>query len=346
MKKIIGVVAVIALISMIGTVISFFALDYYKISTAQNRWKTQTIIIGEEKVAEKIEDALEDGITAAEDMGEAVEEAAESIAENAERAAEDIVNSLLESRIYDFTSEIVDKAVDGSFYGLGNAFRAIGEEDGYLTREIIEQKENSVLRSWTQEMEGVEIKKIKADLANFNIVLARTREKAIEVHLTGTDKSAYELQIGLVPEAEYHILDKKKRINWSGGIIKPYTLYLLLPDEYKGEIDVDIVNGNVVAIWQKNDMEIDLTNGNVVLDQKQNTNLSIEITNGNIIVDTADKLDAEVEIEVTNGMIIGFDFLKETKGISKKYKKIYGNGRYEMNLNVVNGTIIGNAAEK
>lgn len=341
MKKLIGIVAIVTLVAMLGTVVSFLTLDLYKFVNAGSRlWRQYR---DDERVREVLEEAGDQLETALDKMSDGLEQSLETVGDT----ISDKIDNLEDYDWgYDFIWGTADQLMEkgGKAINMNEILKKAGVADGYLTEEAITRNHKKILEKWTQSVEEASVKEIKIDADDVNLVIGRTKAKEIEVYLAGSEKweedyrSAIDWKTELTTEGEYRVFSRskktetEKKLRWQS-----YTLYLLLPEACQAEVEADIVNGNVVGAWQQTKMKIELTNGNVVLNQVKNNDLSVQLTNGNIIASLPKELNAEVEIKVTNGLIIGFG------GISvRDHQVVYGQGRYEIDLETINGNIIGN----
>lgn len=340
MKKIIGIVAIVTLIAMLGTIVSFLVLDLPKFVSAGGRlWSRYR---DDERVQEALEKAGDQLETALDQVSDGVEQALEGVGDAISNRIEDLDDYDWD---YDFIWEAVEqrakegrKAVD-----IDEILKEAGIADGYLTEEVMTRNHKKILQKWTQGIEDTPVKEIKADIDNINLVIGRTKAKEIELYLTGSDKLKEEdyrndadWKVELTAKGEYQIVSRSKNSPQKSSLRLSYTLYLLLPDGYLAEVEADIINGNIVA-WQQNKAEFEVTNGNVVLHQAQNNDVSVKLTNGNIIASLPQELNAKLEVKVTNGLIIGFGGIP-----GRSHKAVYGQGQYEIDLETINGNIIGN----
>ncbi|AVM69789.1 hypothetical protein C3V36_11390 [Lachnospiraceae bacterium oral taxon 500] len=340
MKKLIGIVAIVTLVAMLGTVVSFLILDLHKFVNAGSRLWTQ--YRDDERVREALEEAGDQLETALDKVSDGLEQSLETVGDT----ISDKIDNLEDYDWgYDFIWEMADQLMEkgGKAININQIFEKAGAADGYLTAEEITRNHKKILEKWTQPLEGTLIKEIKVDADDINLVIGRTKAREIEVYLAGSDKQQADYRndadwkITLTDEGEYQIFSRSKNNKKEMVVWRSYVLYLLLPDEYQAEVEADIINGNVVGVWQQGKTEIEVTNGNVILNQMKNNDLSVKLTNGNIIASLPQELNAKLEVKVTNGLIIGFGGIP-----GRSHKAVYGQGQYEIDLETINGNIIGN----
>ena len=338
MKKLIGIVAIVTLVAMLGTVVSFLTLDLHKFLNAGSRlWRQYR---DDERVREALEEAGDQLETALDKMSDGLEQSLEAVGDT----ISDKIDNLEDYDWgYDFIWGTADQLMEkgGKAINMNEILKKAGVADGYLTAEEITRNHKKILEKWTQSVEGTLIKEIKVDADNINLVIGRTKAREIEVYLAGSDKqqedyrSDADWKIALTAEGEYQVFSRSKNNKKEMSVWRAYDLYLLLPDEYQAEVEADIINGSVVGVLQQGKTEIEVTNGNIVLHQMKNNDLSVKLTNGNIIASLPQELNAKLEIKVTNGLIIGLGGIP-----GRSHKAVYGQGQYEIDLETINGNII------
>ena len=340
MKKVIGIVAVVTIIAALAAVISFATLDAYKMF--------QSRIWNRHKQSEEIQEALKDAGTqikealteAGADIKEGMNQAADGVEKGLEGAGNSIADNLGNSDELSFVREIADRLENGG--QIMNVEKILNDsyiEDGYIGERHILKTQKRIVKTWTQSLEPVPVKKIKIDAENINLLIAHTKAKEIEVWLAESetmeknDQVAADWTVELMPEGEYRIFPGSSQEKMAE---ENYTLYLLLPENCQAEIEAEITNANIIGAWIENKADLEVTNGNILLNQTKNNDLALKLTNGDIIVNLASELDARLDATVTNGNIVGFGKISD-----HRYKKVYGHGKYEIDLEAENGNIIG-----
>lgn len=310
MKKFMLGVLFAAIITMIGTIISFFVFDF------------SNIIMHRKDYIQKNKERINQAIPRIENPDfihdySIMDDLMENITTIVSNAAAMIEDGSFD--LSDITFDIMDKLWD---------------EDGYVIEENIEKYGKR--RIAIQDSQNVtSVKKIEVSLKNYNVVYGRTKEDKIKLMLICNRNGNCEDDItaSLSPEGIYTIAMKGNRpvqkINLNINVL------ILLPDQFTGGIKTEVDNGNYVGLFQTVSNQISVKNGNVVLNQKTEKDLEIAVHNGNIILDIDEYKDFEVNAEVKNGVLIGFG-----NNLFGKSSFIYGSGLTKVNLNCHNGNII------
>ena len=222
MKKLIGIVAIVTLVAMLGMVVSFLTLDWYKFVNAGSRlWRQYR---DDERVREVLEEAGDQLETALDKMSDGLEQSLETVGDT----ISDKIDNLEDYDWgYDFIWGTADQLMEkgGKAINMNEILKKAGVADGYLTAEEITRNHKKILEKWTQSVEGTLIKEIKVDADNINLVIGRTKAKEIEVYLAGSDKqqedyrSDADWKIALTAEGEYQVFsrsknNKKKMVVW------------------------------------------------------------------------------------------------------------------------------------
>ncbi|RRD94846.1 hypothetical protein EII17_06420 [Clostridiales bacterium COT073_COT-073] len=342
MKKFIGVTLIVAVVAMFGSIISFFVFDFVDIIDAQTRWHRSLGHRVVTETGELVGDIILDTIV--DSIGESIED---SIDRNSNYIASRWESQL--NQIGDEIEKAVNNAVksDYNFQGIMDAIyprilNEIGIKDGYITRQNIIDGHNQLIEEWTQPVGQIKSMVLSAD--NLNVVVGASTGSDFEFYITQHQRNSYAIEIGKeVKDETYYITAselKKSRTNRHCGSC---ILYILVPDQDQTNFKFEIINGNVVLINQRSDIAITMSNGNIIANQLQNHNFKADLTNGNIIVDLVSDLNAKVTLKIINGKAIGFGtkaILSDVKGVD--YQETFADGKYEVDLSITNGNIIGN----
>ncbi|MDO4765108.1 MAG: hypothetical protein Q4A29_03540 [Eubacteriales bacterium] len=329
MKKLIGAVFIIAMISMVGAIVSFFIFDFSNFMLAKSRGFYH------------IEKELEKNV--------------ESIFESFDTTiSEDIQNypDSFENKIEEFSMSIVENIIEKglSFIEVGSeAFDSLlldaGIEDGYITEDSIENILQKIQHEWQVNHSENQLQRIHLDISNANLVVGKTKERNVKFYLTTHQKNDVHGRIPIYHEEM--INTKHYNLSFNPGNNKPYhiagfTIYMLIPDNYSGSINIDMKNGNLVSIAQKNDMDMDVKNGNIIIGQYKEQNLDVELKNGNYIMNYENQLEnVAVNAKVKNGIILGLAPQEDDMHITvQNLKYTFGEGDYRLNIDVHNGNII------
>lgn len=338
MKKIIGITLVVALFTMIGSVVSFFVFDFGNFIEAQTRHRNignRIITKAGEIVADIVLDEWDD--TAEEYTGR-IDKSMDQITEKIEEMAKSFAEGMMDQE-FPFPD-----LMDDIYHGI---FKGMGIKNGYMTEEVILKTRDSIVDKWRQSPE--EIKNLIIDMKNINVVFAKTKSKELEFYLTSPHTENVSIVFNQkIEDGNYYVKDDADGFSVSITIGKQKqhtnsTLYVLVPDDFAGQIKTEILNGNVITVMPHNDTKVEITNGNVVLAEGLSCDLDVNITNGNIVADFTADMDAEVNVEANNGLVVGFGAKKSLRDMAAatEFQKIYGNAKHKVSLKTVNGNIIG-----
>lgn len=314
MKKFMLGVLFIAIITMVGTVVSFFIFDFSGFMTIRREHKIESQRIEQTRdILDSLPSNVDYGIM--DDMMKSITDTVSGVA------------SLIEEGVFDFS--------DLSFDITNGAWT----EDGYFDEEKLEKSSGQQIIS-KEAKNYTEVKSLNVNLHNHNVVFGKTKDKEIKVMLVCSKhyKCSTTIQTALSDNAEYiitNIENKSVSKGYRGNLLS--NVLILVPDEFDGEIKTDLHNANYVGLFQEKRNHIHVNNGNVILNQSAEQDLDIDVKNGNIILDMAKYTDFEVTADIKNGVFIGLG-----NTLSGKSSFVYGSGQYKVNLAVHNGNVIVN----
>lgn len=342
MKKFMAVVLIVGVIAMIGTIISFFIFDFSDFVLSGARWGKSFGYRVATEAGDVVSDIIVD--TATENNEPSVERNIDALEQNVNRLSEEM--EALTQKIVSGISE-VDFSISGLTEPIYQAILSeVGMENGYVTEELIRKSRDEIIDRWTQAIDDINF--VRLDMDNMNVVFAKTREKEFQFYVTAFLRKESNLRLRReLNDGVYRISDTKKGLSAEikiGAQNNSYTLYVLIPEEYSGDLRVELDNGNIIGIQQKNSADLKLNNGNVIINQAQNMDLNIEVGNGNIIADFIPELNADLKLKVTNGLVIGFGFEAMADNIigeAREHSVRRGQGLYTIKLATGNGNIIG-----
>lgn len=144
MKKLIGIVAIVTLVAMLGTVVSFLTLDLHKFLNAGSRlWRQYR---DDERVREALEEAGDQLETALDKMSDGLEQSLEAVGDT----ISDKIDNLEDYDWgYDFIWETADQLMEkgGKAINMNEILKKAGVADGYLTAEEITRNHKKILES-------------------------------------------------------------------------------------------------------------------------------------------------------------------------------------------------------
>lgn len=332
MKKFMGLVFLVAIFSMVLTIISFIVFDLPQMGKYWWKWEIglgPKIIL---EVEESIKDAVTDGIA------DSLDGVKEGLVGGVRESIDDWMRDWSEDLTYQIARQAKDNQEDDELSReihqeiYQEVLSQVGAEDGYFTRDIIRRGRDHIIQSWTQEVGQISSLEMEAD--NLGLIMGKTRGQKLEFFLTCSRKDGTDLDLTKeVQDKQYRVKINTK--NHRAGY--NYSLFVLVPDTYLGQVNLRLDNGVLIGISQERDLKAQIANGIGIIKQTANCNLDIKIQNGNIIVDLYGNLDAKLNAKTTNGAIIGL-----ANGFAfNRASHTYGSGKASIDLETINGNIIG-----
>lgn len=143
----------------------------------------------------------------------------------------------------------------------------------------------------------------------------------------------------LIDESNNELRIKEEPENSLSGT--DYTVTIRIPEDFHGEIRVDVVNGSIYGENMKNPMTLDTVNGDITLGMTAAVPVKIKNVNGTITVgyDADSMQDLRYDFDFTNGVvsILGEEHL--ALGGSNELQGRFGKGTVDLKIETVNGMI-------
>ncbi|EFI41424.1 hypothetical protein [Peptoniphilus sp. oral taxon 386] len=103
-------------------------------------------------------------------------------------------------------------------------------------------------------------------------------------------------------------------------------------------VKIDSVNGSIDVDGVLKNLDVDFTNGAINLNAEESYNANIETINGIVSINFK-KIDAVISVEAVNGVIKFLDESRISVGGVHEFNKKIGNGRDEIDIEMVNGEV-------
>lgn len=370
MKKFIGITAIVTFVSFCCAVVSFFLLDIQKfIKYLDNSERVymefgfrdpifafnllnflnipDKYYIGEsfeermERLGEKLEEKAEHFTTTFEEkLEEKTEDFTDFVEEQVEKKIENLTDGIEESSYYfadnieHNINHIVENYLNNNIENIIDFnLNFFGIKDGYMDKADILRNTHYYEMSYERKQRIEQVKSIKIELKNSDIILAKSKGKEIETFLLKKKNSSSPAKLNLNLENQTMFLElNNNRKNNS-------LVYLLIPDNLRSDISISSKNGDIVSMNQKNSLSILSEDSDVIISQKESNNLTVKSNDGDIIVSLGKHPNAKINAVTRNGAIIGLGKITGNNS-HNTIEKMRGEGKYKIDLIADEGSII------
>lgn len=339
MKKFLIITAIVCLVSFCLSGISFLifdvrgALDVFKNSKYRSigfdsyitgrSYRLNRLNRIADRFSEKFEDEFEDYF--ADGFYDGVDELSDNISDAVSDTVNNVVNNALGRGMRRYIKGISSYAVDQMLGG-----------DGYFDKSDIKVAERNlkIIDEKKDSLDGIE--SIDINAKNTDIVISRGRGSEITTY---TLKRRF--RAGTV-KTDFSKDKKALNISAKAGNVDS-RIYVLIPDDFKGSINVNSKDGNLIFARVKQDLDVNLIDGDIVGEISSNSNCSLSTKDGDIVAAISDieNANASIKLSAYDGDIIStLPFEKSVSEDNREYTYKIKDGKNKIELNTSDGDII------